>query len=715
MNILALPAALAFAMNFTLCLIVLSSRPKAITHRLFAGFVLSFATWNLGELIMINSTQPSYAIFGVKIIFVGLTLAPFFFLQFSFVFPFPRETEWRKGWRRGLLFLIPMSLLITFFLTFRIDIERFKELRDVFYYGLRFEEPLVFLVFLGLTTLFSAICIYWGIRNLIHSFRSTRIPQYRLQIKYLIFGILSMALAGTTINLTNYFLKLGWPLFFLASLYSILVSLFFAIALIKYRLLDIHLLIRGGLLYSAVSGFVLAIYILIIKNIGETISHKAYGKSLFVESALILLLVFIFRPVQRRVADWIDHFFYMDRIRFRTKLAEFGRLLTELLDLKEIVRVTCETIREAFHLDEVHFYLLNERGEFTPIHEEAKEREKRFSFESPLVTLLASHKRAVDLRHLHEKEGKIEEIQELIERGWVVGVPLFLREKIQGFLLLGEKKTQKDYTTEELELLEAFSNQISLGISRALIYRDMSLKDRQIMQAEKMVAIGELASGIAHEIRNPLGIITASAETLRKYKDEKIQMEMTDYILEESQRINQLINNFLDLARPKETRWELVDLREVLEKTLLLLSPQAHRLGIEVKTEVPKDPLFLKVDPEQMRQAFMNIGVNALEAMPDGGILKVKIRDNGQGRVLIQFSDTGKGIPEEIRGRIFDPFFTTKERGTGLGLAIAQRIISEHGGGIEVEDGEKGGTTFTIRLPIRETQRNEEDHSHRRR
>ncbi len=715
MNILALPAALAFAMNFTLCLIVLSSRPKAITHRLFAGFVLSFATWNLGELIMINSTQPSYAIFGVKIIFVGLTLAPFFFLQFSFVFPFPRETEWRKGWRRGLLFLIPMSLLITFFLTFRIDIERFKELRDVFYYGLRFEEPLVFLVFLGLTTLFSAICIYWGIRNLIHSFRSTRIPQYRLQIKYLIFGILSMALAGTTINLTNYFLKLGWPLFFLASLYSILVSLFFAIALIKYRLLDIHLLIRGGLLYSAVSGFVLAIYILIIKNIGETISHKAYGKSLFVESALILLLVFIFRPVQRRVADWIDHFFYMDRIRFRTKLAEFGRLLTELLDLKEIVRVTCETIREAFHLDEVHFYLLNERGEFTPIHEEAKEREKRFSFESPLVTLLASHKRAVDLRHLHEKEGKIEEIQELIERGWVVGVPLFLREKIQGFLLLGEKKTQKDYTIEELELLEAFSNQISLGISRALIYRDMSLKDRQIMQAEKMVAIGELASGIAHEIRNPLGIITASAETLRKYKDEKIQMEMTDYILEESQRINQLINNFLDLARPKETRWELVDLREVLEKTLLLLSPQAHRLGIEVKTEVPKDPLFLKVDPEQMRQAFMNIGVNALEAMPDGGILKVKIRDNGQGRVLIQFSDTGKGIPKEIRGRIFDPFFTTKERGTGLGLAIAQRIISEHGGGIEVEDGEKGGTTFTIRLPIRETQRNEEDHSHRRR
>jgi signal transduction histidine kinase len=584
----------------------------------------------------------------------------------------------------------------------------------VFYYGLRFEEPLVFLVFLGLITLFSALCIYWGIRNLIHSFRSTRIPQYRLQIKYLIFGILSMALAGTIINLANYFLKLGWPVFFLASLYSILVSLFFAIALIKYRLLDIHLLIRGGLLYSAVSGFVLAIYILIIKNIGETISHRAYGKSLFVESALILLLVFLFRPVQRRVADWIDHFFYMDRVRFRTKLTEFGRTLTELLDLKEIVRVTCETIQETFHLDRILFYLLDERGEFRPVHGPFPEKEKKYSPESPWVNHLASIKRAVDLRHLLEKEGNIEEVEEMIEEGWLVGVPIFLKERIQGFLLLGEKKSQKEFTTEELELLEAFSNQVALGISRALIYRDMSLKDREIMQAEKMVAIGELASGIAHEIRNPLGIITASAETLRKYKDEKIQKEMTDYILEESQRINQLINQFLDLARPKERKWERCDLREILEKTLLLLSPQAHRLGVKVEREVPKDPLFLMIDPDQIRQAFMNIGVNALEAMPEGGTLRIKIWENGKGKVLIQFSDTGKGIPKEIRGRIFDPFFTTKERGTGLGLPIAQRIVTEHGGEIHVEGGEKGGTTFTISLPIREVQKDEENHSHRR-
>ncbi|MGQ9508305.1 MAG: ATP-binding protein [Thermodesulfobacteriota bacterium] len=715
MNILALPAALAFTMNFTLCLIVLSSKPKELTHQLFAGFVLSFATWNMGEIIMINSTQPHYAIFGVKIIFVGLTLAPFFFLQFSFVFPFPQETLWRSGWRRGVLYLIPVALLITFFMTFRIDIEKFKELSNVYYYGLRFEEPSIFLIFLGLITLFSTICIYWGIRNLIHSFRTTRIPRYRLQIKYLIFGILSMALAGTVINLTNYFLKLGWPIFFLASLYSILVSLFFAIALIKYRLLDIHLLIRGGLLYSAVSGFVLSIYILIIKNIGETISHRAYGKSLLVESALILILVFMFRPMQRRIGDWIDRFFYMERMIFRTKLAEFGRTLTELLELQEVVQLTCKSIKETLHVKEILFYLLDEKGEFLPMNKSSFEMEKKFLPTSPLVMQLSFHKRAVDLRHLQEKEGRIEEVEELLERGWVVGIPIFLKERMQGFLLLGEKQSQKDYTTEELELLEAFSNQMTLGISRALIYREMSLKDRQIMQAEKMVAIGELASGIAHEIRNPLGIITASAETLRKHKDEKIRKEMTDYILEESQRINQLINSFLDLARPKETKRERTDLREVLEKTLLLLSPQAHRLGVEIKREIPEWPFLLEIDPEQMEQAFMNIGVNALEAMPNGGIFKVRVRENGKGRVLVEFSDTGKGIPKEMREKIFEPFFTTKERGTGLGLPIAQRIITQHGGRIDVEDGDNGGTIFTITLPIGEIERDEKNNSNRRR
>jgi two-component system sensor histidine kinase HydH len=702
MNLLALPAALAFTMNLTLCLIVLSSNPKNMAHRLFACFVLSFATWNIGEFIMINSINPVHAIFGVKVIFVGLIFAPLFFLHFSFFFPFKRESRWARGWSLFLLYTIPVAILVTFFLAFQIDFERFKELRSVFYYGLLFEEPLIFLVFLGLATLFSGICIYWGIKNLIQSLRTTRITRQKLQIKYLIFGIITMAIAGTIINLLNYFFKFGWPLFFLASLYSILVSLFFAIALIRYRLLDIHLLIRGGILYSSVSGLILAIYVLVIKNIGEAISQKAYGRSLLVESALILALVFMLRPFQRKIEDWIDHFFYMERVRFRTKLSEFSRLLTELVDVDEVARTTVHSITQTLHVDQVAFFFSkNEAVEYRQIFGTPFNEEMKYSSQHPLIKKMELNRRTVDLEHLRESEGDVEEIEDLIEKGWVVVAPFFLKDRLLGFILLGRKRSEKDYTVEELEVLEAFLNQAALAISRALIYREMSLKDKQIMQAEKMAAIGELAAGIAHEIRNPLGIITGSAETVRKHEDQKIREEMTNYILEESKRINGLISTFLDFARPKEPQLVGCDLGEVLGKTLLLLSPQARTLGVEIRREIPQKPLWVSVDPDQIRQAFMNLGVNALEAMPNGGVLKVAAKEDGKDKVFVRFSDTGKGIPKEMQTKVFDPFFTTKEGGTGLGLSIAHRIITQHGGDIVLEEAEERGSTFMIVLPLR--------------
>ncbi len=701
MNILALPSALAFTMNLTLCLIVLSSNPRSISHRLFACFVLSFAAWNIGELIMMSSRNPLHAIFGVKVIFAGLTFAPLFFLHFSLVFPFKVSSRWTEKRRLLGLYLIPVAIVVMFFLTFEIDPERFEEVRSVFHYGLLLEEPWIFLFFAGMVSLFWALCIFWGIRNLIRSLRTTRIHRQRLQIKYLIFGIVTMAIAGTVINLSNYFLKLEWPLFFLASLYSLLVSLFFAIALIRYRLLDIHLIIRGGIVYSIVSGLILAIYILIIKNIGELLSQRAYGRSLFVESVMILGLVFLFLPFQRKVGDWIDRFFYMERVLFRTKLSEFSRTLTELVDLGEVVKTTVHFITQTFHVDDVAFFLLKEDGsEYRQMLGDSESEGKGYSVQGPFAEKMKSAGRPIDLEHLRGEGNNLEEVEDLIQRGWVLAAPLLLRERLAGFLLLGKKRSQKDYTQEEVELLEAFLNQCVLAVSRALAYREMSLKDKQILQAEKMAAVGELAAGIAHEIRNPLSIITGSAETMQKHDRRPIREEMLRYILEESRRINGLITNLLDFAKPKEPQLVRCDLREVLDKTLQLLAPQAHRQGVQIQKEIPARAVLVSIDPEQMRQAFTNLGVNALEAMPGGGRLRVVLKENAGDRVLVQFSDTGKGIPKEFRSKVFDPFFTTKEGGTGLGLSIAQRIIVQHGGAIVVEGNDSEGSTFTINLPI---------------
>jgi signal transduction histidine kinase len=175
---------------------------------------------------------------------------------------------------------------------------------------------------------------------------------------------------------------------------------------------------------------------------------------------------------------------------------------------------------------------------------------------------------------------------------------------------------------------------------------------------------------------------------------------MTNYILEESKRIDGLISTLLGFARPKEPELVSCDLRGVLEKTLLLISPQANTLGVEIKKVIPRKPFQVSIDPDQMRQAFTNLGVNALEAMPQGGVLEVSVLESTGGKVLVQFSDTGKGIPKEVQPKVFDPFFTTKEGGTGLGLSIAHHIIMQHDGDISVEGEEGRGSTFTISLPL---------------
>ncbi|MBW2058773.1 MAG: GAF domain-containing protein [Deltaproteobacteria bacterium] len=701
MEILALPSALAFTMNVTLCLIVLSSNPKNTANRLFACFVLAFATWNVGEFVMINSQTPESAIFGVKVVFAGITFIPVFFLHFSSVFPLRHHSYIP---RKTLLFvyLIPVAVLACFYWFFRIDIHRLQEFRNVFYYGLQFRRPMIFETFFSVIVLLSAGYITWGIRNLLRSLHRTRLTQQKLQIQYLIFGMVSMAIAGAAINGLNYLFKLNWPVFFLASLYSILVSVFFAFALIKYRLLDIHILIRGGIVYSFLSGLILAVYVLLIKNIGEMISQTYTTRSLLVESGLIVALVYLLRPFQRKAEDLVDRFFYMERFRYRMRLLGFSRDIVDLVEMEGLLDMICNFILQTFHVDRICVVLRDrETGEYRTARLRNVECSRDLAWSEDLVERITAGGKSRELEeYLTDDDEQLNSrIEELVERGFEVAVPLVTKQGALGVTLLGKKLSRKDFTHEELEFLDGFAIQISLAISRGLIYQDMVLKDRQIMQSEKLASLGQLAAGIAHEIRNPLGIISGSAETLLKQSDPETRLEMARYIMEESDRINSMISNFLDFARPKEPVLRRCDLGDLLSRTLNLITPQANRAKVDILREIPADPLLVWIDPEQIQQALLNVTLNALEAMPDGGVYRVTLSRDGKDGVVIRLSDTGSGIPQERVSRIFDPFFTTKDGGTGLGLSIAHTIVEKHGGTISVSTGPDRGTTFVVSLP----------------
>lgn len=699
MNIYAIPAALAFVINLALCLIVFFDNPKGIVNRVFTLCILSFVAWNAGELIMITSEHHEMALIGVKIIFCGVFLFPIFFLHFSYVFP-QKFTHFFDGWRSLILYAGPLAILIPFILLLQVDIGRVLKIGSIFYYVFTFKGPLESHVLALILALIGLAYFAWGVTNFILSYRRTKISRQRLQILYLLLGISSMFFIGLVLHVANYLLEFHYSFFFVASLYSLLISFFFALAIVKYRLVDIHFIIRGGILYSILSGLVLVIYVLIIKNVCDILAKKLETTSLLVESVSVLVLVFLLRPLERKVEEFIDRFLYRDRYLFRLKFFEFTRTLLNTLDLRALAQAAVEFISQALVVDIIGMWVIDEeKNAYSLISAKRKLGEKNFPLDSPLVAFLQKANRVFELASLQEHPHLQPEVQELIEKGFFMAIPFQWEEGLLGFLLLGEKRNGKSFPIMEIEALEALAPATAMAISRALLYQNLKKKDWQVMQSEKLAALGEMAASFVHGIRNPLGIILGAAETLQKNLSPAIQKEMIQFVREEGERINQMLANFLEFAKPKPPAFKETNLQEILRKTVELISIPAKQRGINIVQEYPSEDISLYLDPEQIKEALLNLEINALEAMPQGGVLRLVLTKKDDQEVIIRVSDTGEGISPQIKSKIFDPFFTTKEQGTGLGLTIVHMVVKNHGGTISITPNNGQGTTFTIILP----------------
>lgn len=223
---------------------------------------------------------------------------------------------------------------------------------------------------------------------------------------------------------------------------------------------------------------------------------------------------------------------------------------------------------------------------------------------------------------------------------------------------------------------------------------------QQIQRNDKLSALGELSAGIAHEIRNPLGIIKAIEQTMKnEFKNNPEAVNELQIIDEEVERANRIVKSLLEFGKPSKYEKILYSVEVILEEVLTITNKYASQHGVHIvykKAEIPN----CFVDKDQLKQAFINIILNAVQAMPMGGELNVSSSSKGLDQVRVLFKDSGEGIPQSELEKIFNPFYTTKAEGTGLGLSIVNRIIDEHGGGIHVSSRIGEGTLFEINLPI---------------
>jgi len=296
-------------------------------------------------------------------------------------------------------------------------------------------------------------------------------------------------------------------------------------------------------------------------------------------------------------------------------------------------------------------------------------------------------------RILHDLEG--------VENAVIV--PLAVKDRPLGVLVAGRRRAEP-LGEGEVRLLSAVAAQLGVAVENARLfddlrrsYADLERTQKRLVQRERLAALGEFSAVVAHEVRNPLAAIFNSLGSLQRLLrptgDEKL---LLDVIQEESDRLNRIVGDLLDFARPAEPSLQPGALEQVLEDTVAwALSGDT---GIEVTRDYAALPA-IPMDARLVRQALLNLVMNAVQAMPRGGELCVRTRVDG-GSARLEIADTGPGIPPNLRRQVFEPFFTTKATGTGLGLAVVRRVIEAHGGSVEVEDAPAGGALFVLRFPL---------------
>lgn len=303
-------------------------------------------------------------------------------------------------------------------------------------------------------------------------------------------------------------------------------------------------------------------------------------------------------------------------------------------------------------------------------------------------------------------------------------------------------RQRESFSTEEVLIRADGDKDVPLAVSSStfnsydgktigalIVFSDLT--ERKVLEAEmrradRLASLGTLAAGMAHEIKNPLVSLKTFTQLLpEKYCDREFREDFARLANQEVDRINYLVEQLLDFARPSSPMFKTTDLREILNNTLFLLDSRIHEQGVEIQRDIVEEPLSILADGDQLKQVLLNVIINALQAMDNRGTLTVRAKKVGpeqiasfaargrgpakrlsrlkkQGSAVVEISDNGRGIGPNDLPHLFDPFFTTKEAGVGLGLAIAHSIIEEHGGIIDVESTVGEGTTFSITLPLME-------------
>jgi two-component system, NtrC family, sensor kinase len=742
-------------------------------------------------------------------------LQPALFLHFVLTFPEKRQMVRKHPWLLALVY-VPAAILLATHVTAMRSLQASERLR----WNLdRMEMSYGSLFFLAAATLL------W------YSYRHASTTILRQQLKWVTRGTILAVVPYTLFYVVPYLMgSLPGASMKISALSLALLPLTFGYAIFRYRLMDVDLIFKRGVVYTLAAAIVVGMYFALVAGVAELVHMRQPGTGPIGLILAVVVTALLFDPVRKWIQDWVDQYFYRTRYDYRRTLLEFGRELSSETDLNTMLSSLIDRLSHTLAVDRMAIFLAGEKGDRFVLA-------KAFGLSVPATVDLGflSASRPEQAGHLffentHQVPREAPEARQAIARlDLNYYIPCHAQQKTVAVLGLG-KTTQGDFlSSEDMELLETLGGYLGIAIQNGQLYASLQQKvaeyerlkdfnenivesinvgvmaldmedrieswnaqmevmyalprwqtltqplkaifpaefveefdrmrrepgirnlykfrlktpageirsvnvalaplvtrkfevigrliimdditeridlETQLSQADKLSSIGLLAAGVAHEVNTPLAVISSYTQMLAKQLQGDPQKSgLLEKITRQTFRASEIVNNLLNFSRTSGSEIGDVDVNKVIADTLALLDHQFKVAKVQVENALtPKLPA-IQGNPGRLQQVFLNLFLNAKDAMPGGGKLRIATA-NGES-VSVSVSDTGSGIAPEHIQRIYDPFFTTKTspregqaRGTGLGLSVTYGIIQEHAGKIRVESHPGAGTTFTLDFPL---------------
>ncbi len=701
MNLYSIPPLIAGLFTLSVGLLTFLSNRRGEPNKAFFLVTITVFCWLVGYAIVYSAQNYNTALSWVRLLYIGVVFIPV--TSFHTVVALTRRDQLRR--------LIPFFYGIGIIFAAMTRSDYFISGLYEFFWGFQTKVGLLHNLFLVFFFPTMGTVIYL----LADSYRriQSSAPLEATRIKYVLFSYCVSIVAAADF-LPNYGLEF-YPIGFIFIIVHAITTTY---AIVRYRLMDINVAVTRTTVFMVVYAVLLGVPL-----VGALAWERQLERVL---GARWWVWLWVIGAGLTTAAHYVNLYFQRraelrllrEQRRYQETLRQASVGMTQIRELQRLLDMIVHVVTKAVGLSNAAIFLEEEDAfALKAFRYRNDANQPQIPKDSLLIELLKRAHEPVVYDELkaqlvgqassnEHSLGHVSVLSQMHTLNASVIVPSFAQDRLIGFLVLGDKRNGQIFTTEDLVVFSTLANQAALAIENARFFEELKTNEAYMVQSEKMASLGQLASGMAHEIHNPLAIISGEAQLyLEQSKGKDVQVDrVLSSIIEECDRAAEITRRILRFARPGKAEFGPVDVRATIEESLQLVTYQVRLDRVERRLEIPANLPKALGNQTQLQEVFLNLILNACQAMGDvGGRIEIAAvaRDD---HVELTFNDTGPGIPHSKLSKIFDPFFTTKHNGTGLGLFVSQRIIRAHHGTIDVRSIEGRGTTFTIRLPIfRET------------